>query len=143
MRNENKVDEMVSILDELHQYVPSTQETMEVFVPTESDSDVIEVDNFHQILLGGDQLTAVRALSAQAVRQNSESGHTKLQGFEPTVEDWHAKMCFMEVGSYYYEMCGYIISYSYIHIRHFRLYGGVCSKLNLVVSMAQCGNYSY
>ena len=101
MRNENKVDEMVCILDELHQYVPTTRKEMEVFVPNETEPDVLEVDTFHQILLGGDQLTVARSVSAQAVRQNSENGRTKLQGFEPAIEDWHAKMCFMEVLSYY------------------------------------------
>ena len=66
MRNENKVDEMVAILDELHQYVPTTRSSMEVFVPTETEADIIEVDNFHKkkILLGGDQLTVVRSCSA-------------------------------------------------------------------------------
>ena len=99
MRNENKVDEMVTILDELHKYVPTTRNVMEVLVPIETESDIIEVDNFHQILLSGDQLTVVRSCSAQALRQNSENGRTQLQGFEPTIEDWHAKMCFMEVSS--------------------------------------------
>ena len=75
----------------------TTRSSMEVLVPTETEADVIKVDYFHEILLGGDQLTVVRSCSAQAVQQNSENGRTKLQVFEPTVEDWHAKMCFMEV----------------------------------------------
>ena len=80
MRNENKVDEMVAILDELHQYVPTTRSSMEVLVPTEMEADVIEVDYFHKILLGGNQLTVVRSCSAQAVWQNSENGRLSCKG---------------------------------------------------------------
>ena len=46
----------------------------------------------NHILFGGDKLTA---LSGQAIRQNSESGHSQLEDLEPTIEDWHAKMCLM------------------------------------------------
>ena len=42
-------------------------------------------------------MTVVRARSAQAQRQNSESACNQLRGFTPVVEDWHAKLCFLEV----------------------------------------------
>jgi len=97
MKNENKLDEMVSILDALHEYVPTSISSMELYTEGQEEPDVIEVDNFHHILFGGDQVTVVRALSGQAVRANSENQRKRLQGFVPTIEDWHTKMCFMEV----------------------------------------------
>ena len=60
-RNENKLDKMCEIMDKLHEYVPVRQvtESFDAF----GDSDPIEMDEclYHQILLGGDQLTVARA----------------------------------------------------------------------------------
>ena len=42
-------------------------------------------------------MTAARIRGSQRVRSNAERGKEKFKGFIPVVEDWHAKMCFMEV----------------------------------------------
>lgn len=91
---------MVDILEELHKYVPTKQTTKE-FDVVHSDEDVehisIEVDHFHHILLGGDQLTVARVRGAQRIRNNSESGTACLEGFIPVAEDWHTKLCYLKV----------------------------------------------
>ena len=48
-------------------------------------------------LVGGDQLTAARMHGAQKIRGNSERSEERFDGLLPVAEDWHAKMCFMEV----------------------------------------------
>lgn len=99
-KNENKIDEMVTILSNLQQYVPLAQKMVELEVDGEDEPEQLTIDRFHTILLGGDQLTVARIRSAQAARLNSESGSGQLRGFMPVVEDWHAKLCLMEVNNY-------------------------------------------
>ena len=97
MKNENKVDEMVSIMSTLQQYVPIRQLSASVAVPGSSDLEAIDVELLHETLLGGDQLTVTRARGAQSQRENSIHPKGQLNGFIPIVEDWHAKVCLMEV----------------------------------------------
>lgn len=100
-RNENKLDQMCEIMDKLHEYVPAQQvvESFDVF----GDSDPIEADEhiYHQILLGGDQLTVARARGSAAVRVDHMthvcSRRDRLEGLLPVVEDWHAKQCLLKV----------------------------------------------
>lgn len=51
----------------------------------------------HTSLAGGDQLTAARARGSQQIRCNSERGKDRLEGLQPVVEDWHAKVCLLGV----------------------------------------------
>lgn len=97
MKNENKVDEMVDILSALHQYVPMKECTATVNLPEMENATEVKVQNMHVLLLGGDQLTAERARGACRVRQNSQSAVGHLEGIIPMAEDWHAKVCFLEV----------------------------------------------
>ena len=71
---------MVSILEELHKYVPVTQQS----------------DSYSPIPLGGDQLTTARATTAKKVRVMSK-GKNALRGLVPFCADWHAKVNFIEV----------------------------------------------
>lgn len=100
LKNENVLNEMVQILDRLHNYVPMTQ-TEQEFDVVHDDDDVehlsITVDHFHHILLGGDQLTVARVRGCQRIRNNSESGRACLEGLLPVAEDWHSKMCYLKV----------------------------------------------
>lgn len=57
---------------------------------SQNNDDVV----YHEILLGGDQLTYARVRGAQSMRVNHENSAA---GFIPVVEDWHAKMTFMKV----------------------------------------------
>lgn len=97
MKNENQLDEMVDILDALHEYVPTKTCHTTISCPVEASEVPIRVDYMHKILLGGDQLTAVRVRGAQRMRAGSMHGTGRLEGFIPVVEDWHAKVCLLEV----------------------------------------------
>lgn len=46
-------------------------------------------------------LTAARARGSKDIRTNSIRGKDRLDGIVPVVEDWHAKVCFLEVCTYY------------------------------------------
>ena len=42
-------------------------------------------------------MTAARARGSQRVRSNSERGKDRLEGLQPVVEDWHAKVALLGV----------------------------------------------
>ena len=96
LKNENKGDEMVDIMAYLHQYVPSINCSEKKVIST-GETILEEKAKFHQILVGGDQLTVVRARSAIKVKVNSHTPSKKLSGIIPVVEDWHAKANFLGV----------------------------------------------
>ena len=97
MKNENKLDEMVDILSILHQYVPTQKCHTTVICPLKGTELPKRVDHMHKILFGGDQLTVARVRGAHRMRSGSIHATGRLQGFIPVVEDWHAKMCLLEV----------------------------------------------
>lgn len=84
---------MISILDHLHQYVPTLTSTETIVNPHSSKEVTAISDRFHYVLFGGDMVTAKRARGAQGNRENSNRGRDRLEGLVPVVEDWHAKMC--------------------------------------------------
>ena len=49
----------------------------------------------------GDYLSVARARGAQVIRSTSELTKHTLSGILPVAEDWHAKVCLMEVGDLY------------------------------------------
>ena len=81
-----------------------------VTVEGEVEDCYVTEDRFHCMLLGGDQLTAARARGAQRIRSNSERSLDRLEGFEPTSEDWHAKGILLAVCINYLCACDYICS---------------------------------
>lgn len=97
MKNENKTDEMVDILSHLHQYVPMVTSTNVINVPQSREAEVVTSEQLHHLLIGGDQLTSERVRGAKGVRQNSTHAAGRLEGCIPISEDWHAKVCFLEV----------------------------------------------
>ena len=80
--NEQYIDEMVSILEHCHQYVPTVNNGGE--------------EIYSPIPFFSDQLTAVRALTAKKTRVTSQ-GNSALRGLVPFCVDWHAKVNFIEV----------------------------------------------
>ena len=94
-----KVSDMVDILDDHHQYVPSSSAMEAVTITNEEESEYIRLDSLHIILYFGDQLTVEHMRGAQAVRSNSENGIQQLRGFIPAVADWHAKVSFLGVSA--------------------------------------------
>ena len=88
---------MVSNMEHLHQNAPAIHREERADIPCTEDQITLQVDEFHHILMGRDQLTVARARGAQRIRENSESASEYLQGLIPIVEDWHAKQCLMGV----------------------------------------------
>ena len=100
LNNENKLDEMVTILEALHKYVPTKSSETAAAHPVTHENITVFSQKFHEILFGGDQLTVARVRGAQRIRANSETEQGKLLGLTPVCEDWHTKLCLMGV-SYY------------------------------------------
>jgi L1 cell adhesion molecule like protein len=81
-------------------YVPSKDVERGFKIRNEEGSEsAIKVDDkkFTTLLVGGDQLTVTRIRGAQMIRGDSEMSKQRFEGLLPVVEDWHAKMCFLEV----------------------------------------------
>ena len=97
MKNENKLDEMVAIMETLQHYIPRIRQSTHLNVPGSDEQETVHNDFFCSILFGGDQLTVARAIGAQRIRANSEDGTARLEGLIPVVEDWHAKVCLLGV----------------------------------------------
>ena len=53
LKNENKGDEMVEILSQMHQYVPAVQYTKSVRVPITGEEVQVSQASLHQILSWG------------------------------------------------------------------------------------------
>ena len=64
LKNENKLDDMVEIMDELQKYIPS-KTTVQVFDDGNDDVERMKIHHFSPIILGGDQLTTARAIGSQ------------------------------------------------------------------------------
>ena len=65
--NENKLDEMSKIMEVFHKYVPTQAGTGTLMLPNGNSLDFDDT-KFHEILLGGDQLTVARCRGAAAQR---------------------------------------------------------------------------
>lgn len=88
---------MVDIMESLHEYVPTHSTVSKETIPGVGEEVDVMKDKFHQILFGGDQLTAARARGSQRIRNNSERGRERLEGLTPVCEDWHSKLCLLGV----------------------------------------------
>ena len=90
----NKSDDMVHIMEQLHNYVPAKRYYEDL--PNEDSEEVVQIPKavIHPILFGGDQLTAVRARGAMSAKVNSCS---RFDGLIPIAEDWHTKLNFLGV----------------------------------------------
>ena len=84
---------MTDILRHLQSYVPcKTMETVLDMEPfSQTDYQVLPT------LVGGDQLSVARARGCILIQNNCENRYDRLSGLLPVIEDWHAKVCFMQV----------------------------------------------
>ena len=98
-KSEMKYDDMIDIMDHLHQYVPTKTSTVEVDLPETGGKIDITKTGFHTILFGGDQLTSKRARGSQMIRSNSITPTQQNSGLLPCTEDWHARLCLLQVSS--------------------------------------------
>ena len=96
-KDENKFEDMVCILEHFHAYVPTIRKERRYPITSTSEEAVVNEDRFHQVLLGGDQLTVARVRSCQRGRGNSDSAVKRLNGVLPVAEDWHARVTLLTV----------------------------------------------
>lgn len=99
LKNENITGNMIEIMEDLQNYVPKKSTKVLFQNKATGESDEYVQEQFHSILLGGDQLTCSRARSSQRARINSDCMSDALLGLVPCCEDWHAKVVFLTVGT--------------------------------------------
>ena len=97
MKNENKHDDMISIMEHLLQYVPAVTVEESVVDPESNETVSIISQKLHHVLFGGDQLTAERIRGCRRTRCNATNTADKLQGLVPVIEDWHSKVALLKV----------------------------------------------
>ncbi len=93
LKSEMNYEDMTEILEHYHTYVPS--KNCEVVIPQENSA--LQDKQFLTTLVGGDYLSVARARGAQVIRSTSELTKDTLNGLLPVAEDWHAKVCLIEV----------------------------------------------
>ena len=106
--SEISYEDMMKILETVQGYTPSIDVEREMEVLDQSgDTTIIRLkDKLYAVtLVGGDQLTVARIRGAQKIRGNSETSEQRFDGLLPVAEDWHAKMCLLEVRQLNYKFC--------------------------------------
>lgn len=112
LKNENKSDEMVHIMEQLHSYVPAKRYVEDVHCKDSEEAVQIPKAVIHPILFGGDQLTAARARGAKSAKVNSYDTFKRLDGLIPIAEDWHTKLNFLGI-------CKVFLRFSFHTVHHF------------------------
>ncbi len=105
-------EDMTEILEHHHSYVPAVN--CEVVIPQENGP--LQDQKFLTTLVGGDYLSVARARGAQVIRSTSELMKDTLNGLLPVAEDWHAKVCLMEVRNI---LCNGFIDIQPVHVKTF------------------------
>ena len=89
---------MVKIMKHVHDhYIPFQEYTEEKMISSGENVTITKAKQ-HQILFGGDQLTAARMRNAQQARSNKDFPSDAFPGIVPVAEDWHIKANFLGVG---------------------------------------------
>ena len=96
MKNENKQDDMISIMEHLLKYVPAVTVDDSIVDP-ETDGVIISSQKLHPILFGGERLTAERICGCRRTRSNATNTADQLQGLVPVIEGWHSKIALLKV----------------------------------------------
>ena len=92
MCNENKLDEMCTIMEGLHKYVPSKPFTTRIHLESGET-----LEHHDAALFVGHQLTFARAQGAQASRASHDTNHDRLKGLIPAAADWHTRIILLQV----------------------------------------------
>ena len=77
------------------------------YVPCKQTEKLLKAEPFTQTvyqlfttLVCGDHLSTARARNCVMIQNNAENNFGTLNGLLPVVEDWHVKVCLMEVGTF-------------------------------------------
>jgi len=84
LKNENKKDEMICVLEKLMEYVPFVTTVDGVVDPDTEEKVTLTSHKFHRVLCGGDQLTIERVRGCKRTKSNSITDRERLQGLELT-----------------------------------------------------------
>lgn len=97
--NEMYYEDMIKALEHIQRYVPSKDVEQELIVPSQTGQETVKfVEKKHRtMIVSGDQLNVSRIRGSQRIRGNSDTSEQRLDGLLPVSDDWHSKMCFMEV----------------------------------------------
>ena len=86
---------MAKIMKSLQKYVPMREATGTMIFPNISVLEFDDTKTFG-VLFGG---AIARARGAAALRCNHETLSDRLEGLEPVIEDWHARLTLMKVSN--------------------------------------------
>lgn len=78
-KDESKVADMIDILEEYNQYVPSVN------------------NKPRPVLLFGDGLSCERVLDAKNARMNARDPWDRFEGIEPAAQEWHKRLLLLGV----------------------------------------------
>ena len=95
MKNEAYLTEKTQNMDSINRYVPSEKSSSSVIM--NGSQYMYDNSKLIQVLFFGDQLTVARARGAAVLREPQKSKLDKLEGFVPSIVDWHTRMCFLQV----------------------------------------------
>ena len=84
MKSEQSGEDMVDILEHIHQYVPRSPS-----------------GDYYPVFFDGDQVTRERASGAQDAKLQSDEEARKLRGVIPQAADWHALVTFYQVCTHF------------------------------------------
>ena len=93
-------EDMIKALEHIQQYAPSKEVEQELIFPHQTGQETVVkfVEKKYQTtIVSGDQLTVSRIRGSQKIRGNSDTSEQRLDRLLPVSDDWHSKMCFMEV----------------------------------------------
>ena len=86
---------MSHIMTSFNKYVPVEESVTTIDV--NGDEHTYDSSRLYQQLFFGDQLTIARARGAAVLREPQKKRLERLEGFVPTIADWHARMCLLQV----------------------------------------------
>ena len=85
------------ILEDLHERYFPTKPLLETITLKDGTTRSVDCTKYHQILIGGDQLTVARVRGAVGMRITHDTPLERLTGMLPVIEDWHGRLTFMKV----------------------------------------------
>lgn len=95
---------MLDILLDVGKYVPAEEYEEQYCIPSTEETVRVPKIKYHQILLGGDQLTCQRVRGVQEAMKNADTPSLRCEGFIPVNEDWHTKLCLIGVSMSVYNL---------------------------------------
>jgi hypothetical protein len=88
---------MVDVMSHLHQYIPQIEYEESASVPGCNELVSVSKASTKYMMLSGDLLTKLSATASITLKANAEKPSLRLDGFIPTIDDWHCKLNLIEV----------------------------------------------